>query len=95
MQAFIDLFCRHMEPGLRMRGDSCQCWLPELGAASWDGEAATFQVTNRHTRAICVYKVLRNSAGVSKNSCFAFTVEELAVIDQQACSDTMTKWLRL
>jgi hypothetical protein len=74
-------------------GDLAERGLSELGALWGNLETPSLQVANRETGSVRVYKVQHLPATVRENCCFIFSVDELAVVDEQASGDAVAEGL--
>lgn len=67
----------------------------KLVAGGGDAEATPFEVANGHAGSVCVDKVSDLAATVGEDGRLVFSIEQLAVTDEETSSDPVAEWLRL
>ncbi len=75
--------------------DLAERGLPKFGAFLWNREAPALEVADGQTGSVRVDKVADLAAAVGENGRFILSVDELAVVDEQAGGDTMADGFRL
>lgn len=73
----------------------CQGRFAKLVAGGGDTEATPFEVANGHAGSVCVDKVSDLAATIGEDGRLVFSIEQLAVTDEETSSDSVAEWLRL